>query len=94
MPPGIEPLVFEVLFPAVSPRVFWDEHLLDELVQLVRVDIREYWRYHPALRASAQRFAVLPVLQVPGLEHVNDQPQEPVIVNLLRQDPHHDIMVR
>src|SRR5260370_7605861 len=37
---------------------------------------------------------VFPVLQVPGFEHVNDQPQKPVIVDLLRQDPDHDVMAQ
>jgi site-specific DNA recombinase len=53
------------------------------------------WRsHHSALRAAAERRVILPVLQVPGFEHVNDQPQKPVIVDLLRQDPDHDLMVQ
>src|SRR3984893_13701804 len=35
---------------------------------------------------------VLPVFQVPGLEHVTDQPEKPVIADLLRQYPEKDIV--
>ena len=48
----------------------------------------------PRLRAAAQRLVVLPVLQVPGFQHVAHEPQEPVIVNLLRQDLDHYLVVQ
>src|SRR5690242_6142420 len=35
---------------------------------------------------------VFPVFQVPGLEYFTDQPEKPVIMDLLRQDPHEDLM--
>jgi len=35
---------------------------------------------------------VLPVFSVPGLEHVTDQPEKPVIADLLRQYPEKDIV--
>jgi hypothetical protein len=35
---------------------------------------------------------VLPVFQVPGLEHVTDQPEKPVIADFLRQYPEKDIV--
>jgi site-specific DNA recombinase len=47
-----------------------------------------------ALRASAERVVVFPVLQVPGFEHVADQPEKPLIVDVLRQDPGHYRMVQ
>jgi hypothetical protein len=37
---------------------------------------------------------VFPVLQVPGFEHVADQPEKPLIVDFLRQDPGHYLMVQ
>ena len=37
---------------------------------------------------------VFPVLQVPGFEHVTDQPEKPLIVDFLRQDPDHYLVVR
>ena len=40
-----------------------------------------------ALRTSAERVVVFPVLQVPGFEHVTDQPEKPLIVDVLRQYP-------
>ena len=44
-------------------------------------------RDHAALRASAQRFVILPVLQEPCFQHTADKPQEPLVVDFLRQDP-------
>src|SRR5262250_3026882 len=69
-----------------------DEFFLDELVEFVQVDVTEHGRYHAALRNPAQRVMVLPVFQVPGLEHVTDQPEKPVIADLLRQYPQKDIV--
>ena len=37
---------------------------------------------------------VFPVLQVPGFEHVTDQPEKPLIVDFLRQDPGHYLVVQ
>jgi site-specific DNA recombinase len=51
-------------------------------------------RDHAALRHSAQRVVVFPVLQVPGLEHLFDKPQEPVIKDLLHQDRQHDLVAK
>ena len=50
-------------------------------------------RDHAALRTSAERVVVFPVLQVPGFEHAPDQPEEPLVTDLLRQDPHQDLMI-
>ena len=36
-------------------------------------------RDHAALRDAAERVMVFPVFQVPGLQHVTDQPEEPVV---------------
>jgi hypothetical protein len=36
---------------------------------------------------------ILPVFHVPGLEHVTDQSEKPVIVDFLCQDPQEDLMV-
>ena len=47
-----------------------------------------------ALRGAGKRRIPYPVLQVPGPEHSLDQPQEPVIVNVLRQDGEHDLVVK
>jgi site-specific DNA recombinase len=51
-------------------------------------------RGYPALRGAAERGVVGPVLQVPGLQHVSQQPQEPAIVDLLRQRVEHDLVVK
>ena len=48
---------------------------------------------HAALRGSAERVMIFPVFQVPGLQHVTDQPEKPVIADLLRQYPEQDIVV-
>ena len=47
-----------------------------------------------ALRRAAERGVPPPVLQIPGREHVGHQPQEPAVVDLLRQDRAHDLMVK
>ena len=36
---------------------------------------------------------VIPVFQVPGFEHVTDKPEEPLVVDFLRQYPEKDLMV-
>jgi site-specific DNA recombinase len=62
-------------------------------------DMREssllrWGRAHSALRAAAQRRMIMPVLQVPGCQHVTHEPQEPVIVDFLRQDRDHYLVVQ
>jgi len=46
------------------------------------------------LRRAAQRFIVCPFFEIPGLEHVGDKPQEPIVVDLFSQYPHHDLVVK
>jgi hypothetical protein len=65
-----------------------------ELVELIQVDVTEDGRCDAALRASAERAVVFPVLQVPGFEHVADQPEKPLIVDVLRQDRGHYLVVQ
>jgi hypothetical protein len=74
--------------------VLGDQFPLDKFVELVQVNVTENRRYHTALRASAERVVILPVLQVPGFQHVPDKPQEPLVVNLLRQYPEQDIVIQ
>ena len=50
-------------------------------------------RDHAALRNAAERVVVFPVFQVPGFEHVAGKPQEPLVVDLLRQYPEKDFVV-
>jgi len=45
------------------------------------------------LRGAAERVTVFPVFEVPGFEHVTDQPEKPVIADLLRQYPEKDFVV-
>jgi hypothetical protein len=46
------------------------------------------------LRSTGQRLVPDPVLQVPGGEHGAHQPQEPVVVDVLRQRREHDLVVK
>src|SRR5450755_3600146 len=70
-----------VVGPACSPRVLRDQLTLDKIVEFTKVNVTENRRYHTALRASAQRFVILPVLQEPGFQHAADKPQEPLVVD-------------
>jgi hypothetical protein len=88
----VHSFIFRIGPPAASLCVLRDQILLDKFVELVQVDVTENRGNHAALRASAQRFAVLPVFQVPGFKHVTDKPQEPLVVNFLRQYPEKDLM--
>jgi site-specific DNA recombinase len=49
---------------------------------------------NPALRRAAERGVPHPVFQVPGLQHLADQPKQPVVVDLLTQRLEHDLMVK
>jgi len=46
------------------------------------------------LRNSAQRVTIFPFFEVPGFQHVAHQPEEPVVVDLLRHYPEEDIVVK
>ena len=59
----------------------------------MQVDVTQDGRNNPALRNAAECFAVFPVLQVPGFQHVTDKPQEPLVMDLLRQNPEKNLMV-
>ncbi len=83
--PGSHPVVLRVPRPALPPRVLRDQFPLDEFVELVQVNIAEDRGDYSALRHAAKRVAVNPVFHVPGLEHVADKPQEPLIVDFLCQ---------
>src|SRR3954453_2938214 len=66
--------------------MFWNQHRLDELIQLVEVDVGEDWADHAALRGTAQRRVIFPILQVTCIEQVGEQPQEALIVEFLVRD--------
>jgi recombinase-like zinc beta ribbon protein/recombinase len=51
-------------------------------------------RDNAALRGAAECCVPFPVLQVSGLQHVLHQPEEAVVVNLLRQNREHDFVVK
>ena len=51
-------------------------------------------RGRTALRCSAERGVPYPVLQVSGRQHVSQQPQKPVIMDFLRQDRDHYMVVQ
>ncbi len=51
-------------------------------------------RGHAALRGAGQRLVPFPVLKVSCLQHATQQPEEPVIVDLLGQDPDHYFVIQ
>src|SRR6185503_19660891 len=79
--------------PLTSAVVGGQEFRFDKLVEPVQVDIGEDWATNSALRRAAERREVAPFLQISGLKQSVDQPEEPVVVNLLGKNPMHDRMV-
>ena len=94
LPPVVQPLVFEVLFPVASPGVLRDEHLLCELIQLVQVDIREDGDTTPPCGQPLSVSWYSQSSRYPALSMLADQPQKPVIVDFLPQDPDHYLVVK
>ena len=85
--PGFPPVVLRVYLPAFPPRVLRDQFPFHVFIELVQVDVAEGRRYHAALRTAAERLMVFPVFQVPGPEHVAHEPEEPLVMDFLRQYP-------
>src|SRR5882724_7543987 len=79
--------------PVDPSRVSRNQDRFDKLVQLVQIDVGQDRRDHPTLRRAAERGVVSPVFQIPGPQHLPQQPQEPVVVDLLTEYPDHDLMV-
>jgi site-specific DNA recombinase len=51
-------------------------------------------RNNAALRRAGQRLVVNPIFKVSGCQHVPHQPQEPIVMNLLRQRRERDLVVK
>src|SRR2546429_2899262 len=47
----------------------------------------------PPCGHPAERGVVLPVLQVPGVQHAAHQPEKPLVVEVLGQDREHHVVV-
>ena len=92
--PHGRPVVFRVEPAASSARILRDQLLLDEFVELVQVNVTEDWGHRAALRNSAERVMIFPFFEVPGLQHVAHQPEEPVVVDFLRHYPEQDLVVK
>src|ERR1700730_9974684 len=73
--------------------MYWDQHRLDKLIQPVEVDVGKDWADHAALRRTAQRRVISPILQVTCIEQVGKQPQKAPIVEFLAQDRQQHRMV-
>ena len=82
-----------VLSSPLTSCLFWNEGLFDECVQLVEVDIAEYWRHDATLWGSAQRWAGVPLFTISCFEQVFDQSEEPIVFDFLSKDFHEDIMI-
>jgi len=79
--------------PAVTAGVCRSEDLLDERLPPIKVDIPEDRAHHPALRRAAPRRGDAPVLPIPGLESVDEQPEDAVGGDALAPDRPPDLMV-
>jgi hypothetical protein len=89
----LHPLVLRIVLPEHASVISRHQNRLDELVQPVQVDVGQARGENPALRHAAERGVPHPVLQVPGSQHLADQPKQPVIVDLLAQRLDHDRVV-
>src|SRR5262249_21609653 len=67
-------------------RVDRADHLFDVPIELVQVDIREQGAGNPALWRATEGGMIDPLLHVSCLEHVLDQLQEAVVVDLVPED--------
>jgi hypothetical protein len=86
VPSGVESCVGRVPSPSGSTGVLRDQDLFDVLVQPVEVDVGQDRTGDASLRRAAEGPSVFPVLQVPRLQEVRDQPQEAVVVDAFTQD--------
>src|SRR5260370_16308943 len=87
------PPVFWVPFTLFPSGISRDEFPLNVLIELVQVDVTEEGGQHSALRGSAEGLMIDPVVQVPGFQHVADQPEESVIMNVFREYTDKNIVV-
>ena len=86
----LHPLVLRIVSPEHPSVVSRHQDRLDERVQPVQVDVGQARGENPALRHAAERGVPHPVLQVPGSQHLANEPKQPVIVDLLAQRFEHD----
>ena len=92
--PGIAPeRPRRVGSPRCASGVCWYEHVLDELVQPVQVDVCQNWADHAPLRCPAQGAAIAPFFQVARFQQVLEQAQEAVVAEFLAEYRQHDFVV-
>ena len=91
---GRDPAVLRIAFPARTSGVFRHQNRLDKRVQPIQVDVGQARGKNPALRRAAERGTPHPILQVPGSQHLTDQPKQPGIVDPLAQRLEHDLVVK
>src|SRR5437899_972967 len=79
--------IFLVLSPPLTSRVFWNDALLNKFVQLVKINIAEYWRDNATLGSSTQRWVVTPFFAIFCLDQVFDESEEPIVFDFLHRRP-------
>ncbi len=80
--------------PARPSGIFRNENCLDKFVQPVQVNVGQDRGHDSALRRTGERGVPFPVLKVSRPEHLFDEAKEPVIMDLLRQDRDHYLVVQ
>ena len=73
--------------------MFWNEGLFDKFVQLIKIDIAEYWRDNAPLRGSTQRWAVAALFTISRLEQVFDESEETIVFDFLSKNLHEHVMI-
>src|SRR5699024_10156750 len=76
---SVSPLFVELVSSVAFSRYSFIELIgvfLNVLVELVKVDISQYWADNPALRSSTVRSMKYPVFHISGIQELSDKPQK------------------
>jgi hypothetical protein len=71
----------------------WEQDRFNELVETVQVDITEDGADHPPLGYPAEGGMEAPILEIPSLQELRNQPEEPLIMEVLLENPEHHRMI-
>ncbi len=79
-------------FPPASFCVLWDEHVFNEFVQLVQIQIGKNRADNGTLRSATVGLIPTPVFEVSCFEEVADEAEKPFIFDGFSQDGEKEFM--